>query len=455
MAFTAITTPSSLEGAYEYQALRYQYADQYAYTAIASDGGNLQLTVGASAVAAMTVGEFLWVSGLVNWPNLGIAIFEIESLGATTVTVSLVYSASYPSTGNVRRMETQDFIVRTGQSNTDQPYITRTIAMRPDPSGVYSVNPYQEVISRFIFTAPVIGANSQYAYGANYQVYPLSDGAGTDKYALKSNAGTSPGPIIRYNGVVNIVTYLEAGGVTLKTALESDTSAELVSSGDQNQDIEIYVFDCLDYVRTFSVPMDEGFLTYADEDWLTPTFVGQDLTQVTFNFDGEAAGEFTWTLTYDDGADLRIFNFTFQLQNTLDCRASCGGRRFMWWQLSGGWAQYEFNNTLTTDMIGGAGQFRQVSNQISAVRYDRQQNAITLLANYEGEAIYDHLRDMLKALNLFEVIELSDSVENFDLHYLENARGVPKKSNPFIATSNRFSVEVVRGTIEERINEGR
>lgn len=455
MSFTAITTPSSPAGAYDYQALRYQFTDNYAYTAIGNNGGLLQLTVAGATASAVTVGDFLWIESLVNFPNIDSPVVEVTATGATTITVNVAYSASYTATGDLRAMEVAEFTISTGGNNTNNPERQRDISLRPDPNGVYSINPYQEVISRFIYGAPIIGADARWAYSIGYEVFLTSAGSSSGKVALMTNTGSGPGSVIRYNGVNNIVTYIPSGTNYFLTALESATTGEIESAGTVTEDIEMYIFDCVSYDRTFSVPFDEGFTTFDTEDWLTVNVTGQNVTSVTFDFSGEDAGEFTWSIEFDDGVNVKTFNFTFYLQNTIDCRQSCGGRRFVWWSRAGAWCQYEFNRTMESEVTGGAAQLKQIDNVISAVRYDKQQDSLVLLADYEGETIFDHLREILYSLNIYEVIELTDIVENFDPYYLSSANGVPKKTQPFLATSNRIQYTVTRGTISERISEGR
>lgn len=453
MSISTLTAPSSPAGAYDFAALKYEFVDDWAYTNTASDGGNLQLIVSASAVAAISVGEYVWVESLVDWPNIETPIVEVLSKGATAITVGIAYVAGFPTTGDIRRLEVQEFVVRTGQNNTSQPYITRTIEMRPDPNGVYAVNPYQSVISRFDFAAPVVGTGADYSHWVEYQVYEILTGAGSGKYAFQSIQGDAVASVIRYGDLENIVTYIDSN--SLKTAWESPATQEADSAGTVEAEIDIFGFNCTTYEVTFSDPFDESFVTYDVEAWVSVQVSGLNVTGVTFDFSGQSAGTYTWTLSYDDGANTKVFAFTIYIQGALECRASCGGRRFFWWSREGGWCSYEFNRSITSVIESGSAQLRQVSNQISAVRYDKQQEVLTLLADYEGEAVFDYLKGMLYALNVYEAITFTQDSQVFDLYYLSQANGIPKRTQPYLATSNRFGVELVKGEIEERINEGR
>lgn len=455
MSFSIVSQPSTNSGAYDFAALKYEFKDSFAYTGTANDGGNLQLT-GISSTTGLAVNEFVWVESLVNYPNVATPVVQITAVTATTITVSIVFLGAYPISGEIRALKTANFIIRTGQSNTSQPFITHELELRANPNGIYTLNPFESVISRFLFREPVIGSSGDYDHSVEYVGYELNTGAGSAKYAFKSNTDTPPRAVIRYSGLNNIITYLESGGTQLKTALESSISNSVESAGSVETDIEVYAFDCVGYLYSFTAPFDEGFTTYTPEDWVTVTVADQLVQSVTFNFEGQQAGEYSWTLSFNDGGGTsKVFNFTIQVQTALVCRPSCGGRRFVWWSVDGAWCSYEFNRTTNDEFIGGQAQLREVSNVRSVVRYDDQQNLLNLIADYEGEEVFDYLRGMLFALNVYEVIELTDSTQTFDLFYLPDANGVPKNTQPFIATSNRFAVELVKGEIQERINESR
>lgn len=455
MSLTAITTPSSPAGTYDFEALKYQWADQYAYTAIADSGGNLQLTVASGTASEFSAGEFLWVSALVGFDLVDSPIVEILSVGATTITLDTAYNAGYSATGTIRGTKALNFVIQSGFGTSAQPLRQRILSMRPDPDGVYNLNPYQEVISRFAFREPTLGSSGQDDNSVRYRAYPESAGTGTLLYAFKGDSGSTVASVIRYAGVPNIVSYIPSGGVRVLSNLESDASTELDSAGTIETETDVFAFDCTTYTFTFSAPFDEGFVTFTPQDWVTVNVSGALVQSVVFDFNGQSAGEYTWQIEYDDGANTKVFTFTIYVQNTIDCRPSCGGRRFFWWSIDGGWCSYEFSLAVENEIVGGGSQLKQVDNVISAVRYEQQQQQLSLIAQYEGETVYDYLRKMLFALNVYEATTFTDVSQVYDVYYLYNANGQRKRSQPYLATSNRFTVDLLRGTIENRINEGR
>lgn len=456
MSLTAITTPSSPAGAYDFEALKYQWADQYAYTAIADSGGNLQLTVASGTASEFSAGEFLWVSALVGFDLVDSPIVEILSVGATTITLDTAYNAGYSSTGTIRGTKALNFVIQSGFGTSAQPLRQRILSMRPDPDGVYNLNPYQEVISRFAFREPTLGSAGQDDNSVRYRAYPQSAGTGTYLFAhKKASSGSTVASVIRYAGAPNIVSYLPTGENRILCNLESATSTSLSATSPVEEEREIYIFDCVDYVFTYDGILAEEFFTFDPEDWVSIQTSGVSVTGFTFNFSGQSAGEYSWSITYDDGLNLVSYIFTIYVQNTIDCRPSCGGRRFFWWSIDGGWCSYEFSLAVENEIVGGASQLKQVDNVISAVRYEHQQQQLSLIAQYEGETVYDYLRKLLFALNVYEATTFTDVSQVYDVYYLDNANGQRKRSQPYLATSNRFTVDLLRGTIENRINEGR
>lgn len=454
MSLTAITTPSSPAGAYSFNALRYQWADQYAFTNTVNNGGNLQLTVASGTASEFTAGEFIWLSNLVDIDFIDSPVVEILAVGATSITVDTAYSAGYSTTGNLRGTKALNFVIETGYSQTGSPVKQRILELRPDPSGIYNVNPYQEVISRFAYREPTLGDSGQFDCSVRYRVFPQSAGTGTWLYAFKNDTGNSIGSVIRYSGVPNLVSYVD-GGTTIKTNLESDDSTELETSVSIEDDLVVYGFDCASYAFTFDSILAEEFFVFDPESWVSVQLSNQFLTGFTFNFSGENAGEYSWSITYDDGVKFIRYDFTIFIQNTVDCRASCGGRRFFWWSREAGWSSYEFNLAISNEIEGGAAQLKQLDNVVSAVRYERQQQLLTLIAKYEGQAVFDYLKQMLYALNVYEATTFTSGSQVYDLFYVPQASGVAKRTQPYLATSNRFEIELLRGSIENRVNEGR
>lgn len=455
MSLTAITTPSSPAGAFDYSALKYEWADQYVYTAKANSGGSLQLTVSSATALEFTAGDFIWVSALVDYDLIDSPIVDILSVGATTITVNVSFNVAFADSGTIRGTKALNFILQTGFSVIGNAIKQRVLQLRPDPNGIYAVNPYQEVISRFNYREPVLGDSGKYDHAVRYRVYPQSAGSGTWLYAFKNNTGSSVGSVIRYSNVPNIVSYIPSGGVTIRAALESATATTLAAGTTVEQELTVYFFDCVDYVFSYDSILGEEFFTYDVEPWVSIQASGSVLTGFTFNFSGQPAGEYSWTIAYDDGAKQVLYSFTIYLQNTIDCRPSCGGRRFFWWGRKGGWSSYEFSLSIINELQGGTAQLKQVGNQVSAVRYERQHEVLTLLAKYEGAAVYDYLREMLFSLNVYEATTFSDVSQFYDLYFKQQASGQPKSTQPFLATSNRFTIDLTRGNIEERINEGR
>ena len=453
MTLSLLTSPSANSAAYEYESMLYEWIDFYTYSAISDNGGLLRLTLTAPAIADMSVGDSLWISSLVGFDLIDNPIAEITELSGVQATVNVAYSASYTSSGTVRLMISQQFVIQTGfTGNTDQPLRQRFLDLRPDPNGLYRVNPYQEVISRFKFRKPTI--SPIYDNTTKLRVYPIVMGTGTFVNAYKTIQYSIPSQI-RYEGLSNLVNYYDVN--VLKTAFETARATELAGSSPIELEIEIYLFDCVDYVFTYDTLLAEEFFTFDSETWVTIQTSGLALTGFTFNFNGQSSGTYTWSIVYDDGASIISYSFTIYVQNAIACRPSCGGRRFFWWSRLGGWRSYEFNRAIVTEVVGGQSQLKQVSNQVSAVRYDRQQQAIQLLADYEGQDVLDYLRDMLYSLNVYEVITL-DSVEgtlDFATWYLNQANGATKRTQPYLVTSNRFTIDLIKGEIEERINEGR
>jgi hypothetical protein len=443
-----ITEPSANEAAYEKDALLYEIANQYAIGSVANNGGLLQVDIGATGAAEASDAGFVYLSILDNQDNIETSVAVVTATtGGGLVTVNVPYSASYPTSGNVRIVSDVAFSIETGYTGeTAQPIKTYGLNLRADLNGLYRITANQAAIGRFNFLSdPDI--NAGFANNTKVSVYPNTVGSKTPVNAFKHTEGTTPQLTIAYKGCRQLISSIVSGKYVV--ALESvftqtiNQDAVLAMTGYEGKSYTINFQTSITDADTTITPTPAG-------SWysLITQDSGQTITGVVIT--PEAAGDYQLEFVFDDGGSAFDYTITLTATASLSVRTCCNGRLFLFWHPKGGWVYYEFNLQSVTSVNGGSPTFTQSDDLIRSINYSNQQEVVSLIAPPESETIFDYLNQIFLTMQIFEVVSTTYTQYN-----LTNGQSNDKNLKPFLSTSNRFSIDLIKSKILTRINEGK
>ena len=446
--YVYITEPSANEAAYEKDALLYEIANQYAIGAVADNGGLLQVDIGATGAAEADDAGFIYLSILDNQDNIETSVAVVTATtGGGLVTVNVPYSASYPTSGNVRIVSDVAFSIETGYTGqTAQPLKTYGLNLRADLNGLYRINANQAAVGRFNFLSDP-DVNADFANNTKVSVYPNTVGSKTPVNAFKHTEGVAPQLTIAYKGCRQLISSIASGKYVV--ALESvftqtiNQDAVLAMTGYEGKSYTINFQTSITDADTIITPTPAGsWYSLITED------SGQTITGVVIT--PEAAGDYQLEFVFDDGGSAFDYTITLTATASLSVRTCCNGRLFLFWHPKGGWVYYEFNLQSVTSVNGGAPTFTQSDDTIRSINYSNQQEIVSLIAPPESETIFDYLNQIFLTMQIFEVVSTTYTQYN-----LTNGQSNDKSLKPFLSTSNRFSIDLIKSKILTRINEGK
>ena len=444
--FLYITDPAT-GPAYKEDQLLYSIANQYAIGSIADNGGKLQVDVGATGAAEADTAGVVYLSILEGLDNSDTSVVSVLSVTSTEVTVDFNYSASIPSSGNMRIVEPRDFTIKTGYTGiTAQPIKTASINMRPDLQGIYRINAKSSAVSRFDFTSDP-DDNTVYAHNTLVSVYPDSVGSKTPVTAYKHVAGTLEAATIAYQGCRQLVSRIVVNKyeIVLESAETTDAAV--------NSDIDILGYTGKNYTIIFQTSIADEFTTITPSSGAFFTLItedsGQTITGVIFN--SLVSSRFNLEFSFDNGQD-PVITYTFVITSilALSNKVCCGGDMLLFWHPNGGWVYYEFNRVAVIDNSGGSPTFTKNNNVVRPVSYSNQQEVLNLIADVEGETIFDYLNTIFFTMQVYSVTGTT-----YTRYNITSAQKASKRTRPFIATSNRFRITLEKAEILTRINEGK
>ena len=437
--YVYITEPSANEAAYEKDALLYEIANQYAIGAVSNNGGLLRVDIGATGAAEADDAGFIYLSILDNQDNIETSVAVVTATtGGGLVTVNVPYSASYPTSGNVRIVSDVAFSIETGYTGqTAQPLKTYGLNLRADLNGLYRINANQAAVGRFDFLSNP-NVNAGFANSTKVSVYPDTVGSKTPVNAFKHTAGTTVQPTIAYQGCRQLISKITSGQYVV--------SLESVETQAINEDASIAI-DAYKGKR-YTV----NFNTVITTTSITATPAGSWYELITSGI-GEysgviitppTAGSYELVLVSD------AFSYTIAITayDSLAVKTCCNGRLFLFWHPKGGWVYYEFNLQSVTSVNGGTPTFTQSDDLIRSINYSNQQEIVSLIAPPESETIFDYLNQIFLTMQIFEVVSTTYTQYN-----LTSGQSNNKSLKPFLSTSNRFSIDLIKSKILTRINE--
>jgi len=444
-----ITEPDANVAIYEEDSLLYEIANQYAIGAVANNGGLLQVDIGATGASEADDAGFIYLSILDGQDNINTSVAAVTATtGGGLVTVNVPYSASYPTSGNVRIVSSVDFTIETGYTGeTGQPLKSYNLNLRADQNGLFRINAFRAALGRLNFLSNPT-ANTGFEHNTKVSVYPDSVGSKTPVNGFKHIEGVTPQPTIAYQGCRQLVSRIVSGKYDIE--LES----VLTQTINENTSLDLLTLQGKSYTINFQTAIDDAdtiIIASPAGTWysLITEDSGQTITGVVITPD--TATDYELIFTFDNGIDPAItYTINFTAIATLDVRNCCGGRLFLFWNPKGGWCYYEFNLQNVESTTGGAPTFTQDSNFIRSVNYSNQQREITLIAPPETEAVFDYLNQMFFTMQIFEVVDTT-----YTPYSLTDGQANSKRLRPFLATSNRFSIDLIKQEILTRINEGK
>lgn len=455
MAISVVSSPAALVPAYEKDALLYRWKEAFAVTASANNGGDLQLTVGASATAEISVNDYVYVSGLANQDNVETPILRVKTVGATTITLD--FSFQSVSSGEIRLMRERTFICETGYSGQSEQPIRESlnVDITPNPDGIYELDVFKAVVSRFTFSEP----NESNGFAHNVQHRAYQEGIGTKpafKTGLKQNTGIDiQVNTINYIGLQGIITDLTA--IDLYQTYLEDPQGEFVSPGRlekfylTGQVINLKFNTHIADIYTTVTPSLPAYITF------TSSNSGQTLTGLKIDLTGITADTtFDTIIEENDGLNPPVtYVCSFSFFAALESRTPCVSKSLMlcWWAPGAGWKQYSFELLKEYELTDNKAQLVQSSGERFVANYEDQYEAITLYAKPEREAILDYLNSMFQSTEIFIVNYAGTKIDSFDRVYLEGGNKRLKGINQYRPNQNRFQVTIYKSAEIRAINQ--
>jgi len=457
MAIAFVTQPSGTQPAYEKDALLYEWKEAFDITGSTNDSGDLQLTVGASAVAELSVGDFIYVSPLEGEDFVDTAVQEVKSLGATTVTLDFAFQ-SIPSGGEIRLMQAKQFVIDTGlANNTDQPLRRSYLGLiTPDPHGLYRLDAFKAVISRFRFNIGPESKVNDVSHYTKVRAYETFQTPPSYISALKQNEGTTPALPIIYEGRRNIISDSE--GDKYATYFESafEIDADPIAQDYRyyaNKTVTINFNTSIAEVNTTISPALPSYAT------LITSNSGQTIDGFTLDLTQVDASETTGleiTFTEDDGFNPVVeYAFTFYFYDFLDSRPICGDKslRLYWWSPQGGWVSYSFELLKEYSLNENNEILAENDGNREVVAYENQRQAITLYAPPESETVLNYLNTMFESTEQWVQINPNLSGTNFERYFIAGESRRLKGVDQYRPNQNRFQITIIKSAENRPINQ--
>lgn len=447
--------------AYRVEGLEWSWKYTEPITAIADDGGNLQITV--ADVSDISVGDYVYIDILEASTNYDVTPFvEVLEIDTLDITLDVDYDASYSSTGELRIIKQQEMTVLTGYNVPEIPELYATKKVRGDRKGYYTVDVKSDVITRFVFGSPLEsitnpdGADiSDKADTMRVQFYPDGETA-TNVRAIKlSGDMTDSTKRIFYNGIENIWTYFDDLYIGYNNQI-FPTSYDIDDGGVD----DIALPSGLNISVTFEYAVEFGSQTVSGlpANMVLVTNVDGDYTGVegyiedsgTFTISGNGAGGLAPpTVSYE-------INFT-----TLDIEVRneyCENKSFVisWWDYeNGGWKQYAFNQAREYSVKAKVTPTSNSEGEYYVETYDRAEQAVNLIADFEDEETIDYLNRMTLSTQIYKAnFNIDGEIESYERMYVSKPQGRQKSILPFLSVENQFTVDLTYSREILTCNEG-
>lgn len=457
MAISTVTEPTGLVPAYEKDALLYEWKEAFDITGSANDSGDLQLTVGASAVAELSVGDYIYVSPLDGEDFVDTAVQEVKSLGATTVTIDFSFQ-SIASGGEIRLMTTRAFIIDTGiANNTDQPLRRSYFGLiTPNPQGLYRLDGFKAAISRFRFNIGPESKVNDVSHYTKLRAYEAFETPPSYVTPLKQNEGTTPALPIIYEGRRNIISDSEGSKYATYFESTSEINVDPIAQDYRyyaNKTVTVNFNTTIQDANTTITP---GLPSYAT---LITSNTGQTIDGFTLDLTQIDASETTGleiTFTEDDGINPPVeYNFTFYFYDFLESRPICGDKslRLYWWSPQGGWVSYSFELLKEYSLDENNEVLAENNGSREVVAYENQRQAITLYASPERLAVLDYLNTMFESTEHYVQINPNLSGSNFERYFISGESRGLKGIDQYRPNQNRFQVTIIKSAENRPINQ--
>jgi len=460
MAIALIAVPTTPDNLYSDGAGIFEFKDEYAVTSVSDSSDDLQLNIGGIG-AVVSVGEYVYYSPLETADNVESAVVLVTSIDTNAIVVFSAY-VNYGSSGVMRRMIPTAFTIRTGiASQTAQPVrSTQTLEVRPDKTGIYSINATRAGRTRLNFGAMAVTTASDYQHQVSLSVYADSIGYNAAHVIILKKASISGDPLlINYTNLRSLmssfvtdkfIVKIEENKSSTVTLVEGATRTEVRLTGKEYN----YVFDI-------------GLQSIEDLTWNSGSAGDIPVTGVTYRETGTNTDGFnvpntitadnlngTYTIRNTSTGDQWIVVFT--MVQSLESRQTCTNDVILvWWLPNGKWYTYAFNKNQVHFVDGNDSTLtKNNSGQNLAVGYDRIYEGLTLYAQPESETIRELLNTIKYSTQIFIAdFEFAGGARQVDVdtskRVFVNGGGFEQKRIPYEGLDNPFQITLVRG---EEIN---
>lgn len=441
MAITVVTNPAALVGAYSENSLLWEFKEEFAYTGVSDNGGDLQLTVSLAAAGEVEVGDYIWVSGLVGRNYIDSPVQRVKGKGSTSLLLDLDYEAI--STGNIRLMRSQDFNVRTGIGTTAQPYKnTSVVNVTPNPSGIYRVNAKQAVLSRFGFNAPVAADPASDLYTINLVDLVTGPISPTQSVALRQK-GTDVAAQISYD--TNLVSLYSQNRYVVQ---EESATTQNLNDGDA---VNLYYLSDKTVTVNFNTPMQDADTTISPSPLPTGVTLitssgGQQIDGITIDASLLESRFVALSFEDDDGINPVItYVINLYVAPVLESRTICASKslRLFWWHPLGGWVSYSFETQKSYGIDGNQASLAETNGERFVNTYEDQRTFVELIAGVEGQAVLDYLNTIFETtLHFIYLGGGLGTASNYRKVFIDGGGQSLKTVDRFRPTSNRFRVRL-------------
>ena len=455
MAIALIAVPTTPIALYTQGAGIFEFKDEYAVNTVSDSTDDLQLDIGGIG-AVVAVGEYVYYSPLETADNVESAVVLVTAIDTNAIVLATPYVA-YGGSGVMRRMIPREFTIRTGlAANAAQPVrSTQTLKVRPDKTGIYSINSTRAGRTRLNFGAMAVTPASDYHHQVSLSVYANEIGYNAAHVIILIKASVTGDPaLINYTDLRSLmssfvtdkfIVKIEENKSSTVTLVEGATRTEVRLTGKEYN----YVFDI-------------GLQSIEDLTWNSGSAGVIPITGVTYRETGINTDGFTVpaTITADD------LNGTYSIRNTstgdqwivvftmvqsLESRETCTNDIVLvWWLPNGKWYTYAFNKNQVHFVDGNDSTLtKNNSGQNFAVGYDRIYEGLTLYAQPESETIRELLNTIKYSTQIFIAdFKFAGGARQVDVdeskRVFVSGGGFEQKRIPYDALNSPFQITVVR-----------
>ena len=460
MAIALIAVPTTPIALYTQGAGVFQFKDEYAVTSVSNSSDDLRLNVGGIG-AIVAVGEYVYYSPLETADNVESAVVLVTAIDTNFIVVATPFVA-YGGSGVMRRMIPREFTIRTGiAANAAQPVrSTQTLEVRPDKTGIYSINSTRAGRTRLNFGAMAVTTASDYHHQISLSVYANEIGYNAAHVIILIKASVTGSPLlINYTNLRSLLSSFVTDKFIVKMEENKSSSVTLVEGATRT---EVRLTG-----KEYSYLFDTGLQAISNLTWNGGSAGVIPIAGVEYRTSGTNTDGFTIpaNLTADDingsytianTSTAETWTVDFAMVQSFDSRETCANDVILvWWLPNGKWFTYAFNQNQSFFVDGNQATLTKDNNgQNLAVGYDKIYEAITLYAQPESETIKALLDTLKYSTQIFIVTtEFSGGAMQVDVdeskRVFVRGGGFEQKRIPFIAVDSPFQITVVRA---EEIN---